>query len=738
MQKKFDVHLKGIIKLNSIKLTTFAASIKIQNFPLRILFLHLNKKKSFLHSRCKECAVHTFSRLKYFNKLLLIFLLLSFATGSVAFAQDWEMPVDGKVFASNEKLTGSVVTLYKNGQQIQQVVTTSNGKFSFILPPNAEYIISVTKPGYITKKFKINTANVPVDRVDAGNFNPFEPDVTLFEMPTAPEIAKRVEAILSQPVAIYQFIPSEGNFNYDEKYTQVIQDRLAELAQLQKQAEKQMQEKAKTMALDAQKQLELDNQYKAVVAKGDGALGAKDYASAKTNYSEALKIKPGEAYPKQKLGEISKLMADGGKQKEIDEKYKAAIAVGDGAFGAKDYAAAKKGYSEASSIKPGEVYPKTKLAEVEKLLTNAGKQKEIDEKYKTAIAKADGAFGSKDYSTAKADYTEAAGIKPGEAYPKTKLAEIEKLITAIASQKSAAETEQKYKDAVAKADAEFSKKEYTGAKGSYTLAAAIKPAEQYPKTKIAEIDKLLAELALKKSTGERDQQYKDALSKADKFFASKDYANSKSAYSEALDIKPGEQYPKTKIEEINKLFSAAEMQNQKELRYKELIVKADGEFLAKDYISSKTSYSEAISIKADPYPKAKIAEIDRLLTALAALQANSKTEENYKAALVRADNFFKEKNYVNARSVYTEALTHKPNEQYPKDKIAEIGKIENAAREQGESEALYNEAIVKADNLFKLKNYSLAKNTYEEALTHKPNEKYPKERIKIIDQLLLS
>src|ERR1019366_32182 len=193
--------------------------------------------------------------LPLFRALIIIslFLLQTFS-----FSQSWIMPVDGKVFSGNEKLTGSVVTLYKNGTQIQQVVTTSNGKFSFELPPNGEYIIAITKPGFITKKFKINTANVPADRADAGNFNPFQPDVTLFEMPTAPEVSKRVEAILSQPIAIYQYIPSENNFNYDQKYSDAVQTKLSELAGLQKQVEKEMADKVKAAAMEAQKQMELD------------------------------------------------------------------------------------------------------------------------------------------------------------------------------------------------------------------------------------------------------------------------------------------------------------------------------------------------------------------------------------------------------------------------------------------------------------------------------------------------
>src|ERR1051325_4666435 len=274
-------------------------------------------------AHCKTIFLSAKSRI-FFRLVAFIFLIKAFSFS--ASAQNWVMPVEGKVMVGVQKTAGAIITLYKNGTQQQQVVTTSNGKFSFELLPNAEYIIAITKPGFVTKKFKIITANVPADRADAGNFNPFQPDVTLFEMPTAPEISKRVEAILSQPIAIYQYIPTENNFNYDEKYTQSIQQKLSELADLQKQVEKEMQDKAKNAALEAQKQLEIDNKYKAAVAKADKALGSSDYPAAKAGYNEALAIKPGEAYPKQKLAEIEKLEANVNAQKAIDEKYKAAIA----------------------------------------------------------------------------------------------------------------------------------------------------------------------------------------------------------------------------------------------------------------------------------------------------------------------------------------------------------------------------------------------------------------------------
>ncbi|MEK6616611.1 MAG: hypothetical protein AABZ32_10955, partial [Bacteroidota bacterium] len=543
-------------------------------------------------------------------------------------AQQWVMPVDGKVFAASQKVTGAIITLYKNGKQYQQVVTTSNGKFSFELPPNAEFVISITKPGYVTKKFKIVTANVPADRAEGGNFNPFEPDVTLFEMPTAPEIAKRVEAILSQPIAIYQYIPSENNFNYDEKYTQSIQQKLAELADLQKQVEKQMEDKAKNAAVEAQKQLELDNKYKAAIAKGDKAFNSTDYPIAKAGYNEALGIKPGEAYPKQKLAEIDKLLAGANAQKEIDAKYKAAITKGDGQFGAKDYAEAKTAYTEASGIKPSEQYPKTKLAEIEKLLADAGKQKEVDEKYKAAIAKADGAFCSKNYCAAKSGYTDASYIKPAEQYPKQKIVELDKLLADANKQKGINE---KYKAAITKGDATFGIKDYASSKTAFTEAIGIKPAEQYPKTKLAELEKLLGDAAKQK---EIDEKYQAAITKGDNAFKAKEYSTAKAGFNEAIGIKPNESYPKQMLAEIAQLVAdAANAAKQKEMdeKYKTAIAKGDGAFATKDYATARGGYTEASGIKpAEQYPKIKLAKIDKLL---GAAEAEKQKEQQYKDAI---------------------------------------------------------------------------------------------------------
>jgi hypothetical protein len=70
------------------------------------------------------------------------------------------------------------------------------------------------------------------------------------------------------------------------------------------------------------------------------------------------------------------------------------------AMAAKNYAGAKAAYTEASGLKAVEQYPKDKLAEIEKLLADAAakdaaekeklaKEKELNDKYNAAIAKGD-------------------------------------------------------------------------------------------------------------------------------------------------------------------------------------------------------------------------------------------------------------------------------------------------------------------------------------------------------------
>lgn len=700
--------------------------------------------------------------LRISRKGFFIFLFFSaffFVSGGLN--AQWLYEIDGTVTTGNRKLEGAIVTLYKGSTQAQQITTPSSGKFSINLDQEAEYTMTVTKPGFITKKFVFSTRGVPGDI--AKNFEGgAKPEISIFELPKDPAVVTQVNSILAQPVAKFLYDPTEQDIVFDKAYSESMLQELNRLSQLEKEVKKKQEEEAKNLQANAAAS---ESKYKEAISKGDAAFNKKDYLTAKASYQDALTIKKGEAYPVGKLVEIDKLMADAAKNAQVEADYKAAIAKADQAFGTKNYDAAKGSYTDALKLKPAESYPKSKLDEIAKLLTNESKNKELDAKYNAAIAAGDKAFGAKTYDAAKSSYTEALALKSGEKYPKSQLAEIERLQNELnAKNKSAAELLEKYKAAIAKADKAFAAKDYPNAKNAYKDASSLQPSEAYPKDKITEIDRLLAEMANKDAADkdrlakekELNAKYEALISKADKAFSSKDYANAKSSYTEASSLKSSEKYPKDKLAEIDRLMAAmaskdaAEKdrlakENELNAKYNAAIAAGDKAMNGKDYNGAKSAYSEALTLKSnEKYPKSKLEEIDKLLAAIANKDAAEKdrlAKENelnakYNAAIAKADAAFKAKTYDDAKKSYKDALLYKGSEQYPKDKLTEIDAL--LAKEAGakELDTKYNAIIAKADKALSGKDFNEAKSGYNAALAMKPAEGYPKAKLAEIDKLM--
>jgi hypothetical protein len=468
------------------------------------------------------------------------------------------------------------------------------------------------------------------------------------------------------------------------------------------------------------------------------------------------------------------LAAKEASEKQKEEQYKSLIAEADSKFSAKDYEGAKSKYNTALGVKPNEQYPKNKISEIEKILAELAakeaSEKQKEEQYKSLIAEADSKFSAKDYEGAKSKYNAALGVKPNEQYPKDKISEIEKILAELAAKEaSEKQKEEQYKKLIADADSKFSSKDYEGAKSKYNAALGVKPNEQYPKDKIAEIEKILADLAAKEQEDKlaaeaerKKREYYNALiKKADDSFSKQEWDDAQSNYQQASFMYPNEQYPKDKMAEIERLkkeLADKQMaEKQKEEQYKALIAQADNKFSAKDYEGAKSKYNAALGVKPnEQYPKEKITEIENILAELAAQQNKpkeepkeikvtiDKTDEEYKALIDDADNLFSNKDYVKAKSTYQKALNLKPAEQYPADKMAQIDNIlaKQQAEEQQkflaekEKKEQYNKLLKEGQKQFILKNYQQAINAYQSALAIFPDEQYPKGRIEEIKRLM--
>jgi tetratricopeptide (TPR) repeat protein len=472
----------------------------------------------------------------------------------------------------------------------------------------------------------------------------------------------------------------------------------------------------------------LEDQYKAILVKADNQMAENQLTQARVGYEQALKLKPGETYPAEKLMAIDKILAGQAVQKELDDRYKAILASADKLLTAKSYEPAMNEFSKALEVKPEEQYPKDKIAQIEKILSEINAKKTLDEQYSVILARADQLLADKAFELAKTDYQQALVLKPAEAYPKTKIAEADQALAAIAKEK---ELELQYQIAIEAADRLLVEKSYADAKGAYQAALKLKPAAEYPKTRIAEIDIALADLVRQKAL---DDQYAAAVTEADRQFTSGLYLEAKSGYEKAILLKPNELYPKQKIEEAEKRLADLAAQQALDEQYKTTLAAAEKLLSENSYEAARKEFVNAGNLKpGELYPKEKIAGIDKVIGDIAAKKA---LEEQYSQAIKDGDRLLAEKSYESARSAFFRAIELKPGEAYPTTRLAEIEQTLAALARQKALDEQYQQCILSADKFFAENRLDEAKVKYQEAIAMKPAEQYPKTRITEIDAAL--
>ncbi len=639
------------------------------------------------------------------NKHIFCLVTILFLLYSAAFSQSDQgyLSIRGSIKVERSPLPGSKIMVYKNGVQQKAYPVDDKGKFEFPIPLNGIYEIIVAKQGYYSKKLEFNT-NVPEDELGIWNYK--------FLMTMIPEIQGFDASLLNKPIGKIMYVDRVGEFDYDEDYTF---DMLKQLDALMKLYEKARRE-----------------DYKKTVAKADAAFDNKDYNTAIELYDKAIDLDPYEPYPDDQIYMIGKIIQQ---DENAQRKYDENIAEADNFYRQDDYINAKKYYNRALKYIENK-YPKDQIVAIDDILNNQdallADQAAKDKAYIEAVAAGDRLFVAKQYEGSLSKFNEATGIKPAEQYPKDKIAELNALIAQIANDKNSKEKiEKAYREAIAKADAGFSSEDYTTARGNYVSASQIKPAETYPKTKITEIDNILA------AGKSLDEKYKGFIALADQSFTSKEYESAKKYYQQALSIRANESYPKLKIQEIDALLLQLAQKRKQDVNanYNRFIAAADASFNKKEYDASKNSYKQALGIKSnEPYPTQRIAEIDRILAELAV------KKRNYDLAIARADNNFNVGKWMEAKVDYQVAATIFPEEQYPQTRLNEIENkllAQKTATDQNKArDEAYDNAIFKADAFFAEKKYQESKNAYSQAIAVKSNEQYPKQRIAEIDQLL--
>lgn len=107
----------------------------------------------------------------------------------------------------------------------------------------------------------------------------------------------------------------------------------------------------------------LQKEYEKAISNADTLFNQEDYSDAEINYAKALKLKPEENYPAQRINEIKVIM----EQKMVDDNYSEELGIAESLFNGQNYNEAKHAFIRANKIKPDEQYPIDMINKIQEL-----------------------------------------------------------------------------------------------------------------------------------------------------------------------------------------------------------------------------------------------------------------------------------------------------------------------------------------------------------------------------------
>ena len=551
--------------------------------------------------------------------------------------------------------------------------------------------------------------------------------------------------------------------------------RLTEIEQAVALEEKALQdeENARREAeRQAQMLADLEKQYGEALSLADQAFTRQEYPQAITGYRNALRIKPGESYPTSRITEAETIMAELAAARKA---YDNAISEGDKAFRQQNYRQARKAFEEAQKAMSNEPYPARMLEKIDAIdeeLLRLAEEKSKEEARKAAE------------ELAARMAAEAEKLRLAEEQTRREQEEQARLLAEQALR------DQQYESTIRDADRLATENLLVEAVGKFRAALEIKPRESYPIQRIEEIRGIIAR------QNETRKAFEAAVALGDQEFKKQNYGPARKAFQEALNHLPGETYPEEMISRITSLEAeqmaaeaekarlaaekaareeaarlAAEAEKQ---RIAEEQARVEAERLARleaerqaaeaekaRLAAEKAAREEAARLAAEA-EKQRIAEEQARVEAerlarleaerqaaeaekarlaaekaareeAARLAAEAELEKRYADAVAAGDKFFNEKQYTPAIGQYLAALREKPQETYPRQRIAES---ETLLANLAAAQKAYEEAIADGDREFRRQQYSAAREAFLRAQQAKSGEGYPGEMIARIDALL--
>ncbi len=474
-------------------------------------------------------------------------------------------------------------------------------------------------------------------------------------------------------------------------------------------------------------------QFQQFKQKGIEAFSNQNWTEAKTFLTQAKAIQT-DAEIDQKLVEIDQKINEQAQAELLDQAYKKALADGESLANSQKYDEAIAKFKEASSKKPQESLPKTRIQEIENLKAQSSAQQQIDQKYRSVMDKGNQAMSEKNYLEAIKLFNEAMSIKPNEQDPIDKAKEAERL-----EKEKSSDEDRNYQKVLEAGQKAIDNKDWDKATDYYKraidLAESLKKDKTVPQGKLSEIDRLKQEeLASKNALAEKDKQYQQKMNEGSAKLLANEFDAAILLFQEAKSVKPTETTPDQKIAEANQKKNALANAAQAKANYEAAMKRGSDALTSKKYDVALSEFKDALNAQPnDVTATNKIKEVEQILDDLTNQNKANAIKSEFDALVKEGDQLMKQASFSAALAKYEAADAKMKGDQHVKMQITLIKK---KFEESKMVAAAYDKLIKQGDKEFNASDYKNAQKSFNEALKLKPSDTYATSRLNEIDKIL--
>ena len=483
---------------------------------------------------------------------------------------------------------------------------------------------------------------------------------------------------------------------------------------------KENDEIAKNKLEEASKMKEQYEAFDKLVQEGAELVSEESWAEAKEKYEEAKEIKEDETV-KSQLELINKKLNELASEEELEEQYQVLIKEAEAFESDESYEKAIDKLEEALGVKENDTYATEKIESLKEELKKLEEQDEENLAYQQKMDAGKEAMNNGDYAEAIEAFDDALEIVPDDSEALTQKTAAKEALAELAKE------EEEYQKLLANAKSKKEAGDLEEAKLMYKEAQDQRPKDAVPQNAIVEIDELLR---VKEESEEDEQRYNVKIQEADDKAEDLKYEQAIKLFKEAGKIKPEEDYPKKRVQEIQALIDQMMAKSEENNAYDDKIKEADLAFDNNDFEESIDLYKQAILLDEEAtYPNEQIERAEAKLKSL----EDDKIEQEYQQYMKKGNGALVNEDYAEAIDFYDDALGVKPNSQEAQDRKAEAEALLDALfaneAEETEKQKKFDKIIAEADNLFDTEEYVDAKDKYQEALDVIQGNQYAIDRI---------